>query len=91
MYSMTHEHNEQAYGLKRYVVDTEADIATLPANVPTIIPGSTAFVIGTSTTYMLNNQRQWVKINIGSNSSGSDSSDTPSTDNTYIWDGGSIG
>lgn len=92
MYSMTHEHNEHAYGLKHYVVDTEADVATLPSNASTIIPGSTAFVIGTSTTYMLNNQREWVKITVGgSNSGSSDGSDTPSADNTYIWDGGSIG
>jgi len=88
MYGMTREHNERVYGLKQFVVDTESEIATLPTVDPTLVPGSTAFVIATSNTYMLNNQRSWVKL--ARSSSGSDTPD-PSTDNTYIWDGGSIG
>jgi hypothetical protein len=89
MYSMTHEHNEPVYGLKRFVVDAESDIADLPTINGIIVPGSTAFVIATSATYILNNQRVWIKIQSNSSGSGSDTSDT-STDNTYIWDGGDI-
>lgn len=89
MYSMTHEHNEPVYGLKRFVLDTESDIADLPTTSGIIVPGSTAFVIATSATYILNNQRVWTKIQSNSNGSSSDTSDT-STDNTYIWDGGDI-
>lgn len=89
MYSMTHEHNEPVYGLKRFVLDAESDVASLPTTDGTIVPGSTAFVIATSATYILSNQYVWAKIQSNSNSSGSDASDT-STDNTYIWDGGDI-
>lgn len=88
MYGMTREHNERVYGLKQFVVDTESDIATLPTLDPTLVPGSTAFVIATSDTYMLNNKRSWVKL--ARSSSGSDTPD-PDTNNTYIWDGGSVG
>ena len=55
-----------------------------------LTPGSTAFVISTSNSYMLNNQNSWVKINL-SNDSGGSSSPDPGTDNTYIWDGGDVG
>ena len=55
-----------------------------------LIPGSTAFVISTSNSYMLNNQYSWVKVNL-SNSSGGSSNPDPGTDNTYIWDGGDVG
>ena len=55
-----------------------------------LIPGSTAFVISTSNSYMLNNQNSWVKVNL-SNSSGGSSNPDPGTDNTYIWDGGDVG
>ena len=88
MYGMTREHNERAYGLKQFVVDAESDVATLPTLDPTLVPGSTAFVIATSNTYMLNNKRSWVKL--ARSSSGSDTPD-PDTNNTYIWDGGSVG
>lgn len=88
MYGMTREHNERVYGLKQFVVDTESDIATLPTLDPTLVPGSTAFVIATSNTYMLNNKRSWVKL--ARSSSGSDTPD-PDANNTYIWDGGSVG
>ena len=88
MYGMTREHNERVYGLKQFVVDTESDVATLPTLDPTLVPGSTAFVIATSNTYMLNNKRSWVKL--ARSSSGSDTPDLD-TNNTYIWDGGSVG
>ena len=87
MYTITHQSNERVYGLRSFVVDTETEVATIPAADPTIVVGSTVFVIATSNTYMLNHQRQWVLI---TQSSGSDAPN-PDTNNTYIWDGGNIG
>ena len=88
MYGITRENNERVYGLKQFVVDTESDIATLPTLDSTLVPGSTAFVIATSDTYMLNNKRSWVKL--ARSSSNPDTPD-PDINNTYIWDGSNIG
>ena len=88
MYGITRENNERVYGLKQIEVDTESDIATLPTLDPTLVPASTAFVIATSDTYMLNNKRSWVKL--ARSSSNPDTPD-PDTNNTYIWDGSNIG
>lgn len=88
MYGITRENNERVYGLKQFVVDSESDIATLPTLDPTLVPGSTAFVIATSNTYMLNNKRSWVKL---ARSSSSTDTPDPDTNNTYIWDGSNIG
>ena len=88
MYGITRENNERVYGLKQFVVDTGSDIATLPTLDSTLVPGSTAFVIATSNTYMLNNKRSWVKL---ARSSSSPDTPDPDTNNTYIWDGSHIG
>lgn len=88
MYGITRENNERVYGLKQFVVDTESDIATLPTLDSMLVPGSTAFVIATSNTYMLNNKRSWVKL---ARSSSSPDTPDPDTNNTYIWDGSNIG
>lgn len=88
MFGITHENNKAAAGLKRYVLDAEEDVKDLPTT-GLAIPGSTAFVIATSNTYMLNNQYTWVKVNLSSGSGGSDTPD-PGADNTYIWNGGTI-
>jgi hypothetical protein len=45
--------NKIAYGIKRYVLDVENDLNKI--SLSTTYPGSTAFIIDTSTTYMLNN------------------------------------
>lgn len=89
MYGLTHENGRAVYGLKHFVLDTEAEVKNLPTD-DMLIPGSTAFVISTSNSYMLNNQNSWVKINL-SNGSGGSSNPDPGTDNTYIWDGGDVG
>ncbi len=47
------------YGLKEYVVDSEADIEYLPLDG---VMGSTAFVIETGDVYVLNGKKEWVKI-----------------------------
>lgn len=42
-----------------FVCDTTEDIANLPTDCA---PGSIAFVVGTSSCYMLNNQETWVEL-----------------------------
>ncbi len=47
------------YNVVEMVVDTLADVATLPTNVA---PGSTCFVIENSTVYMLNGNNEWKEL-----------------------------
>jgi hypothetical protein len=70
--------NKISYGIKKYIVDTIKEISNLPAN---IIPGSSAFIIEDSSTYILNNQKQWIKIKSAS------SEDEPTS---KVLDGGVI-
>ena len=72
MFSMASNSGNIAYGVARLLVDTEEDVGSLPTYHT---PGSTAFVIATSSRYMLNNQKQWVKVHTGSNSGGSSDTD----------------
>ena len=64
MYSLYAHGEDIAYGINKYIADTETDIELLPTNVA---PGSSAFVISTSQTYMLNNKREWINIQSNSN------------------------
>jgi hypothetical protein len=47
------------YGIKEYVVDKESDVKDLPTNAKA---GSTAICIETSSVYMINSSREWVKL-----------------------------
>ena len=48
------------FNLVEYIVSAEAEIAELPKNVE---QGSTAYVIATSTVYMLDEEdKQWKKL-----------------------------
>ena len=61
-------------------------------NKDKLYPGSTIFIINTSEYYMLNGNKQWIKINpygIG-NSSESDSGGSESENEEISYDGGSI-
>lgn len=87
--------NRIAYGIKHYTFDTEADL--LSNKFITIQPGSTAFIVDTSTTFILNEAYQWIKIKSSNNSSnnGNTSPDGGGNDNEdenddVIWDGGDI-
>lgn len=66
MINLTKFAGRTAYNVKEYTVDTESDIADLPTD---IAPGSTAFVISTSATYMLNSNGSWNQVVISSGSS----------------------
>lgn len=60
-----------AYGIKTFYVDTPEDVANLPI---TCAPGSMARVISDSTTYCLNSELKWIKVNFtGSNGGGNSS------------------
>lgn len=72
-----------AYGIKHFNLDTENDFSKLNGYV--LVPGCTAFVIETSTRYILNSKMEWVEIkkyNGGASGGGG------SIDGDY--DGGSI-
>lgn len=49
-YSITKQSGEEIYGVVEYVVNTAADVATVPT---TAASGSTIFVIETKDVYML--------------------------------------
>ena len=69
------------YGVKHYRADTEADIRDI--DVSSASMGSTVFVIDTSTYYMLNGDKQWVIVNLGSSGGGDDS-------DHIIYEGGGV-
>lgn len=61
------------YALQQYVCDTNADIIDLP--VDNVWVGSTAFVIDSGETYMLNSALNWVKVDLGGGGGGGGSSE----------------
>jgi len=67
MVSLTSFAGRKAYNVKEYTIDSVDDLSNLPI---TAEPGSTAFVIKSSETYMLDGNKQWVKI--ATSSGGSD-------------------
>ena len=80
MRSLISENGVEKYGICHFVVDTPADMATMPTDVEM---GSTCFVIQTSENYMLNSQKIWIKVTL----SGSGGGSTPE----YInYDGGAV-
>lgn len=50
------------YGVKHYTADSYNDVALIP--LADIMPGSTVFVIDTSTYYMLNSEKKWITVNL---------------------------
>lgn len=84
MFSLFSNSGKRAYFTHEYIVDTPSDIAQLPTDIN---PGSKAFVISNSTYYMMNHQRQWIKINIGNESS---SGEDDSTVEEIRYDGGGV-
>lgn len=70
--------------VKKFVIDTFNDIYDIDTSQ--ISPGSTAFDISSSKTYMLNNKKQWVEVQINSYDGGTPG--TPGGD--IIYDGGGV-
>jgi hypothetical protein len=81
MVSVGANRNKKAYGIKHYNLDTEDDLQKI--NVNREVMGTTAFVIDTSTRYMLNGSKEWKKISAAFNGGGSGSNDE-------IYDGGGV-
>lgn len=79
MYSILSNSGNLRHGQKEYLLDTELDVDSLPTDCE---PGSKAFVIETSQTYMLNNQHEWKLISTNSGSGGG------SLPQHVIYDGG---
>lgn len=69
------------YGIKHYYADTYADILSIPLEDTAI--GSTVFVIDTSTYYMLNSEKRWVSVNLGS-------SNSEGTTGHVVYEGGGV-
>ena len=59
MVNLVSENGIKKYGLVRFVVDTPSDLSNLPTSAGI---GSTCFVISTSDNYMLNSNKQWIKV-----------------------------
>lgn len=82
MFSIISTGGHKAYNLQSFVVDTQADLDNLPIDIHA---GSTAFVIEKSQYYMLNNQKTWVLVNLGSSGGGGIDPDV-----TVVYEGGEM-
>lgn len=59
MIKMTSQNGDVVFDVKEYVCDTPDDLSKLPR---TCGMGSTCVVISTSEVYMMNSNREWVKL-----------------------------
>lgn len=87
MVSIYSNSGRNSYGIKSFIVDTDADFQNF--QYKDLKAGSTVFVIETSKHYMLNNQLKWVEIHpygTGSSSGGGGGSDS----DHIIYDGGGV-
>lgn len=80
MQNLIKEHGRKVYGLKEFVIDTEAELEDLPTGV---VMGSKAFVIETNNKYILDGNHKWVQIKSSTTSGGGTSSG-----GDIIYDGG---
>jgi hypothetical protein len=62
MISIYSQNGDVKYNAKEFILDSIEDLDKLEEYSKTSAPGSSAFIIATSEVYMLNNQREWVKI-----------------------------
>ena len=83
MYSLISNRGIYNLALKEYIVDSETDIAEVPTDAPA---GSKCFVINNSVTYMLNHQKQWIKVNLSYNPGGGNVPDGEE----IVYEGGQI-
>lgn len=78
-YGVTASNGKIGYNVKHYIVDEFDDMKKLPTSAAA---GSTAFVVLTSQSFMLNNKREWVEFTPAG-------SQIPQpADTSIIWDGG---
>lgn len=76
--------------VKKFVIDSFSEIYEIDTSQ--LSPGSTAFDISSSKTYMLNNKKQWIEVQIGSSGGGTDyDGGTPgASGGDIIYDGGGV-
>ena len=76
--------------VKKFVIDAFNEIYEIDTSQ--LSPGSTAFDISSSKTYMLNNKKQWIEVQIGSSGGGTDyDGGTPgASGGDIIYDGGGV-
>ena len=76
--------------VKKVVIDSFNEIYEIDTSQ--LSPGSTAFDISSSKTYMLNNKKQWIEVQIGSSGGGTDyDGGTPgASGGDIIYDGGGV-
>ena len=76
--------------VKKFVIDSFNEIYDI--DISQLSPGSTAFDISSSKTYMLNNKKQWIEVQIGSSGGGTDyDGGTPgASGGDIIYDGGGV-
>ena len=76
--------------VKKFVIDSFNEIYEIDTSQ--LSPGSTAFDISSSKTYMLNNKKQWIEVQIGSSGGGTDyDGGTPGTSGgDIVYDGGGV-
>lgn len=84
MYSLISNKGKVNYDIKKFVIDTAAEIADLPTDGA---PGSMAFAIDTGAKYMLNSEHIWKLLPAEGGSGGGGGIDPTAT---YIYDGGLI-
>jgi hypothetical protein len=76
--------NKITYGIKHYILDTEADLNLLPSNRESM--GTTCFIIENSKYYMVNGKLEWIEIKPYCGSIGGGTEE----DMDIIYDGGHI-
>ena len=59
MYSLYANDDNITYGVKKFIIDTEANVEELPTNVK---PGSSALVLSNSSIWVFGFDEKWSKI-----------------------------
>ena len=87
MFNLISTSGKTAYGVKKFALDLESDLASV--DVSLCNPGSVAFIIENSKYFMLNSSKQWVAVQLssGGGNSGGGGEDTP---DEVIYNGGLI-
>ena len=91
---VTIQAKSKVYGVKHFILDTKDDFNLLRKDL--LFMGSTAYVISTGETYIVDGGHNWVlKPNSNSSAGGGSEGDSgnggnDSTDDTIIYDGGEI-
>ncbi len=74
--------------VKKFVIDSFNEIYDIDTSQ--LSPGSTAFDISSSKTYMLNNKKQWIEVQVGTGSGSGGGGGGGGTSGEIIYEGGEI-